>query len=107
VTDREHPHEFVPFVNLIDDAGRAVSLMRYVIPTAHLVEYFLCRPDATTRYILKSLADGLEYVGTGGNIMKLLVGLRVLHDRAFALLELFHKITRPTPEKRSVIDCRS
>jgi hypothetical protein len=71
------------------------------MPAAHLVEYILCRPGPATRYILEPLAECLEYVGTGGNIEKPLVGFRVLHygcglsfhcenDRAFALLELFH-----------------
>jgi len=78
---------------------------------ADLFEHDPCRTSATVGYIAEALTDRLEYIGAGGQVQQALIGSRVLHDglgfaldsknyRPFALLELFHKLAGPAPERR-------
>jgi hypothetical protein len=50
------------------------------MPTANLVEYFVCRTRAAMRHVFKALPDGFMHIGAGNEIEKPLIGFRVLHD---------------------------
>src|SRR5579859_237599 len=90
-------------------SARAASSTLYAMLSADFVEDFAGRAGAALLHILKPLPDPLCCIGLGGDVEKMLVGLRILQNGfrfpvngknqgTFVPFQAPHKHTRVAPE---------